>query len=271
MLGALRDHGFSVAAPDVQAWDLTRWTETQAPVPFDFELLINCAAYTQVDQAEQDALAAHTLNALVPEKLAELSKKRRALFVHISTDYVFSGDSRRPYTEDDPPFPQSAYGHTKLEGEMCVQAAAGAYYIVRSAGLYGPGGATGKGGHSMIDFILNTARAGKPLRLVQDQWTSPTYVGHLAQGLVRLLERRPESGCYHMVNEGVCSWHEFGTEVLQQAGMAAEILPVSLAEFSQRPAKRPTYSALENRKLNALGMRMPTWQEGVRAYIAETR
>ena len=258
--------GHVVQAPSEQACNLFQPLDTKL-FAGGFDVLVNCAAYTQVDEAESHGADAHHLNAVVPEKLAEIAKAQGAIFVHVSTDYVFSGDAKRPYTEDDPPRPLNIYGRTKLEGEMAVQAVGGKYYLARTSGLYGPGGAAGKGGHCMVDFILNTARQGKPLRLVQDQWSSPTYVGHFTQVIAQLIDLRAPFGCYHAVNEGVCTWMEFGQEALRQAGIQYPIEAVSSEVFAARPAQRPRYSAMANKKLNGFGIRVPGWKEGIKDYL----
>ena len=264
--------GLSVWAPDIAELDITGTISNikYQILNFKFQdasLLINCAAYTNVDKAEAEPELALRVNAQAAETLAQVAKDLGMIFVHISTDYVFSGRVCEPYTEASIPDPLSVYGRSKAEGERLVAAVGASYYIVRSAGLYGHGGAAGKGGHTMLDFVIHQAKAGKPLKLVTDQCSSPTFVEHLAEGILNLVQNKVPYGLYHMVNQGGCTWFEFGQEVLRQAGIVYEIQEAKSNDFMHRPAARPAYSILANTKLSALGLTMPTWQQGIRDYL----
>jgi dTDP-4-dehydrorhamnose reductase len=234
------------------------------------DLVVNAAADNRVDAAETDPAAARAVNADAVGDLARATAGAGAWLVHVSTDYVFDGRARRPYTEDDPPAPLGAYARSKLDGERLAAAHAPRHAIVRVAGLYAARGSRGKGG-SFIDRVLEQARRGDPLRIVDDQVTAPTWARDVAVALARLFPRwiagSAPAGIYHVTNGGECSWYEFARAVVDAAGIAASLTPVSSATFGAR-APRPAYSVLANARLAAIGEPpLRHWRDALHAYL----
>jgi dTDP-4-dehydrorhamnose reductase len=229
------------------------------------DVVVNAAAFTYVDRCETERETARAVNAVGPGALAGACAERGVRFVHLSTDYVFPGDGGRPLREDDPPAPRSVYGATKLEGEARVCAACADALVVRTCWLFGPG-------RNFVQAMVEQAaarRAGRdatPLRVVDDQRGSPTYSGHLAEGLVGLVEGGAR-GVYHLANRGVATWWDLAREALDRGGFSEIVIePVRTSEFS-RPAPRPAYSVLDVSKAEGLGVRLPPWREAVAAYL----
>jgi dTDP-4-dehydrorhamnose reductase len=231
------------------------------------DLVINCAAFHNVDRCEEVPERALAVNAGAVDQMARLARDNRIEFLTISTDYVFDGAAKQPYEERDPAHPISAYGVSKLAGELLVERLQSHAYVVRTCGLYGERASSTKG-HTFVDRVLAQARANEPARIVADVVASPTFAGHLAQALLRLVETR-SYGLYHAVNPGPVSWYQFAREVLSQAGIDRTIEPIAASEW-KAPARRPAFSALANVKLAALGIELPTWQEGIAAYLRLT-
>jgi dTDP-4-dehydrorhamnose reductase len=234
------------------------------------DVVVNCAADNRVDAAESDARDAIEVNALAVAALARHCRDHDALLVHVSTDYVFDGRATRPYTEDDAPNPLGAYARTKLAGELLAQALAPRHAILRVAGLYAEGGSRGKGGN-FVDKVLAQARAGRPLRIVSDQVTAPTWARDVAEAMARLVPRiaagAAPHGVYHVTNAGACSWFEFAKAALEVAGVRAEVAAISTAELNA-PAPRPAYSVLANGRLAAVGEpALRSWREALDAYL----
>lgn len=225
------------------------------------EVLINCAAYTDVDGAESDPERAHAVNGTAAGQLAATAGGRGAWMLHVSSDYVFPGDKRTPYVESDPVKPLSAYGASKLAGEQAVaEAAPDSHTIVRSSWLFGPGG------RCFPDTMLRLAAERDELSVVDDQVGCPTFTGHLARALIELAgrSRRPR-GILHCAAGGECSWFDLAGEVLRAAGASTPVRPVSTAEFP-RPARRPAYSVLRTERADA--PQLPDWHEGLREYLS---
>jgi dTDP-4-dehydrorhamnose reductase len=225
------------------------------------DIIINCAAYTNVDKCETDKDAAFAVNAIGARNIAIASSEVGAKLIHISTDYVFSGNGSEPYREYDSPNPQSVYGCTKLAGEQYVRQFCAKSFIVRTAWLYGYYGG------NFVKTILQFAKEGKPLKVVNDQRGNPTSAADLSKLLLKL-SKTEEYGTYHCTNRGVCSWYEFAVEFLRLSGLAHCIDPCETAEFP-RPAKRPAFSSLDNMLLRlALGDEMPSWQDAIAEYMS---
>jgi dTDP-4-dehydrorhamnose reductase len=227
-------------------------------------LVINCAAYTKVDLAEQEADRANQVNGHAVETLARLCREQDASLVHFSTDYVFDGTLRRPLLPGDPVGPQSAYGRSKLLGEELLQQHAPRHWIiVRTAWLYGPGGPC------FPQSILNAARAGKPLSVVDDQIGSPTLTHDLAQATLELIDKRAQ-GIWHIVNDGAVTWHDFAAAILEQFNLPASLSRTTSAEWKKtRPtsAVRPAYSVLDITPFEQLtGHRPRHWRDALREY-----
>lgn len=229
------------------------------------DIVVNCAAFHNVDVCESEPANAMAVNALAVDALVAACAERGVDFMTISTDYVFDGEATRPYTEDDCPRPISAYGVSKLAGELLVARRRGKAYVVRTCGVYGLHASRSKG--TFVDRVIAQARAGEPIRVVNDVVASPTYAGHLALALRALVETRAY-GLYHAANVGPVSWYDFAAKALELAGIAHPIEPISASAW-KAAARRPAYSALANAKLERLGIRLPRWDEGVAAYIQD--
>jgi dTDP-4-dehydrorhamnose reductase len=228
------------------------------------DALINCAAWTRVDAAETAEGEAQRVNADGPRVLAEACRARDILLCHLSTDYVFDGTATSPIDETAPPAPRSAYGRTKLAGEQAVRQTWRRHQIVRTAWLYG------QQGPNFVLTMLRLAREGRPLRVVADQHGSPTWTGHLALAIVRLVERG-DIGTFHLTSAGVCTWHGLAEAIMAEAGLDVPVEPIASAEYPT-PAPRPAYSVLDNRRWRQLGEPpLPGWREGLHAYMSSLR
>ncbi len=230
-------------------------------------LVINAAAYNLVDRAEDEPDRAYAVNALGPRNLARFCGQRDVPMLHVSSDYVFGLDAARttPYVETDRPGPLSAYGVSKLAGEYFVQTLCPRHYVVRTCGLYGS-----NGGGNFVKTILRIARERSQLRVVDDQFCTPTASSDLARAIVDLVATE-KYGLYHATNSGNGSWYQFAREICRRAGISVEVAPITTAEFGAR-ARRPAYSVLDCGKLHAaVGYALPAWEEALTAYIAASR
>ncbi|MFW6245105.1 MAG: dTDP-4-dehydrorhamnose reductase [Fibrobacterota bacterium] len=229
------------------------------------DVIVNCAAFTAVDLCEGKQDQAFALNADGSANLARAAKESDALLVHISTDYVFSGDLDRPYTEEDTPGPNSVYGKSKLEGERRIASIWNRHMIFRIAWLYGVNGNNFV--KSIRRFGLKNREEGKPLRVVNDQIGSPTWTVSVCRQVLKVLDSG-EYGVYHCTSEGSCSWFDFAEEIINASGIDVRVEPCTTEEFP-RPAPRPVNSVLENKKLKTLGLNiMPEWKDAFRQFLA---
>jgi len=237
------------------------------------DLIVNAAAYTAVDAAESDAESARLVNAEAPRMMAECATERRALLVHFSTDYVFDGCAREPYTEESSTTPMGVYGFTKLAGEQAIAASGADHLILRTAWLYS------NRGKNFLNTILRLAAERDELRVVCDQTGCPTYSDLLAEATLSMLDglyasgtvRQERCGLYHAACAGQTSWHGFATKIIEHAGYAnrVRVTPITTDEYPT-PAKRPAYSVLSSEKLaRAFGIRLPDWEIGLRRCLAE--
>jgi dTDP-4-dehydrorhamnose reductase len=234
-------------------------------------VLVNCAAYNFVDKAEAEADAAFAVNAWGMRALAGGCKTVGCKLVHFSTDYVFGLDTARAaaLTEADPPGPVSVYGLSKLAGEYLVRAADPGNLVIRTCGLYGVWGSGGKGGN-FVETMLRVAGQGKPLRVVHDQRCTPSYTADVADTAAALI-RVGAAGLFHVTNGGSCSWYEFAAEIFRQAGVKADLTPITSAEFGAA-ADRPRFSVLSTAMLAAAGVPAPRpWSEALTAYLDERK
>ena len=229
-------------------------------------LVINTAAFHRVDDCEKQATTAFQVNALGVKYMAEVCRELGATLMHFSTDYVFDGDSEEPYGEEDPTSPISAYGISKEAGEHFLRyTIPDDHILVRSSGLYGVAGASGKGGN-FVETMIRLAREERPIRVVDDQCSCPTYTPDLAGVLFELIERGAR-GTYHITNSDKCTWFQFAGEVFKLLGLSPDFGPTTSAEFGA-PALRPAYSVLANKRIEALGVAQPRpWQDALRAYL----
>ena len=224
------------------------------------DVVINCAAYNDVDGAETSALAALSANALGVRALVRAAREVQATLVHYSTDFVFDGTADRPYAEDDPPRPLGNYGMSKLLGEWFALESQPSY-VLRVESLFG-----GEPAKSSIDKILTAIRTGAPVRVFHDRTVSPSYVADVAWATERLLETRAPFGLYHCVNSGVGTWVDVAEAAVRLLGRDAEIVPVSVTEVKFR-ARRPQYCALSNQRLAEAGIAMPRWDDALARYL----
>jgi dTDP-4-dehydrorhamnose reductase len=215
----------------------------------DSDLVINCAAWTDVDGAEEHENDALRINSEGARNVAEAA----GTVLYVSSDYVFDGTKREPYVASDPVNPVSAYGRTKLAGERATAEANPRHFIARSSWLFGAGG------RNFVETILRLAGEQDVLRVVDDQVGSPTFTGHLGPALVALA-RSDDFGIHHVSAAGSCSWFEFAREILERSGSDTRVEPCTTEEFP-RPAKRPAYSVLGG------GPGLPSWREGLDAYL----
>jgi dTDP-4-dehydrorhamnose reductase len=232
--------------------------------------VINTAAFHRVDDIEKDeqgeAQRAFAVNAVATWRLATACARRGARLLHLSTDYVFGGGPPGPYGEDAPPAPLSVYGASKLAGEHLIRQAGPRHVVVRSSGLYGVAGSAGKGGN-FVETMLRVAGEGKPLRVVEDQVSTPTYTLDLAEAIARLVAADPPGGVYHLTNAGECSWFEFARRIFALCGRTAQLTPTTSAEY-KAPAARPPHSVLRNARAAALGLPpLRPWPEALQAYL----
>ncbi len=225
------------------------------------ELLINAAAFTNVDACEIEEEQCFAVNALGVRNLALACRETGIVLVHFSTDYVFDGTKGSPYREDDPTGPINVYGRSKLEGEHYLRESGTPYLLVRTAWLYG------NRGKNFVKAILERARNHGRLEVVDDQIGSPTYSGDLAAA-VRVLVEGGHRGVFHVTGRGTCSWYEFARKILQCAGLEdVAIAPIGSNRL-QRPARRPAYSVLSNRKfIETTGRAMRYWQIALQDYL----
>ncbi len=229
------------------------------------DVVFNATAYNAVDAAECDPAAAMAVNAVAVRHLAVACLEVGALLVHVSTDYVFDGQGRRPYVEDDPTRPLSVYGVSKRAGELMAIATGGEHMIVRTSGVIGLGGSRDKGG-SFVERVLARARRGEALRIVDDQVFSPTYAPDLAAALLALVERGAR-GVLHVTNQGECSWHALATHALAVAGVTAKVAAIRTSELPQA-ARRPAYSVLSNARATGLGLApLRPWTDAIAAML----
>lgn len=228
-------------------------------------LVINCAAFHNVDACEREPERAFAANALAVARLARLCAGADATLVTVSTDYVFDGEATSPYLESAAPHPISVYGASKYAGELLTECAGCRAFIVRTCGVYGVRPSSTKG-YTFIDRILDQAQRGETGRVVGDVIASPTFAGHLADGMLRLLATHAY-GTYHVVNAGAVSWHDFAREALRAAGVAAKLEAIAASEWKMA-ARRPRFSALASEKLERLAIVLPDWREGIAAYLA---
>jgi dTDP-4-dehydrorhamnose reductase len=225
------------------------------------DAVINCSAYNHVDRAETEASQALDVNAFGVLNLARAADTTGAVLVHYSTDFVFDGETSRPYTEIDPASPQSNYGRSKLLGEWFAADAA-SHYVLRVESLFG-----GRLAKSSVDRILDAMRQGQPARVFVDRTVTPSYVVDVAEATVKILQSRPAPGLYHCVNSGITTWLGVAEEAARLMSLTPTIVPVEVASISF-PAKRPVYCALSNEKLGEAGIHMPDWRDALARYVA---
>ena len=247
LVSALAERGYTVDAADRNELDITDPTSADAGV-VGYDVVVNCAAWTAVDNAEEQEGQAFLVNAVGPANLARATRAAGARLVQISTDYVFAGDATAPYAERAPLMPKSAYGRTKGAGEWAVQAHTEDYLIVRTAWLYGAKGSC------FPKTIVKLLADRDMLTVVDDQVGQPTWTVDLADLLIRLVEAKAPSGIYHGTSSGQTSWHGFAQAAALSAGYDATKVQPTTSEDFVRPAPRPSYSVLGHDGLASVGV-----------------
>lgn len=224
------------------------------------ELIINVAAYTDVDGCETNRDLAFNVNSIGPKNLAIVSNEINAKLLHISTDYVFSGDSLKPYHEDDETGPKSYYGETKLQAELFIKKNTDNYFIIRTAWLYG------FNGKNFVKTMLQLAKTNDKIRVVNDQHGSPTFTKDLAIAISELI-KTDKYGIYHVTNSDNCTWYDFAKQIFELADININVVPVTTEEYPT-PAKRPEYSVLSNEKWESTGFRsLRSYKDALKNYM----
>jgi len=261
--------GYQIQPYDLPDFDLTSREQVLSLQSSPPDIIINCAAYTNVDGCEEHTELAMSVNGVGPGLLAELANEIGAVLMHVSTDFVFSGDKREPYLETDKTDPLSAYGASKLLGEQQIQKTGlEKYFIVRTSWLYGAGG------NNFVETIIRLAKEKPELKIVADQQGTPTWTEDLARAIFALLDLSKPSpyGIYHYSNAGECSWFDFAVEIVTQLQTKQDVkveqlLPIP-TEGYPLPAERPKYSVMSKDKITrATGLESPAWQESLKAYL----
>ena len=262
--------GNEVTLTDVAELDITN-----EKMVYDFitnlkpDLIINCAAYTAVDKAEENLELADRINGDGPTNLAKAAKASESELVHISTDYVFGGDLdlSKAYKEDDEKKPVTAYGITKLHGEQGIQKYLDKYYIFRTAWLYGIGG------NNFVKTMTKLGTERDELSVVSDQHGSPTYAKDLTEIIYQAVNKKIPYGVYNATNEGFTTWYDFTKEILAEQGIECKVNPVTTAEYIEMmkvtQAKRPFKSQMSKYKLKQVGINVPEWKDGLKRYLEE--
>lgn len=263
----LGERGYAITGWDREQADITDAAAVErALVRYDPQVVFNAAAYNQVDVAEKEPQAALAVNALAVRNLALACRQIDARLIHFSTDYVFDGTAHRPYAEDDPPHPLGAYAVSKLAGELYAQAYLERALVVRTSGVFGPGGLhTARG--NFVELMLRLARGGQPIRVVEDHVASPTFAPALASRTIDLVDRE-QAGVFHIGGGTPISWFRFAAVIFETAGLQPQLHPTNEREY-RTTAHRPRYSALSNAKMERLGLeRMPALEKALELYFA---
>ncbi len=263
----LQQRRFTVISWDRSQVDITDPAAVEnALANYEADVVFNAAAYNQVDVAENEPLAAFQVNALAVRNLALACRQVDAQLVHFSTDYVFDGEARHPYVEEDPTHPLGAYAVSKLAGELYAQAYLDRVLVVRTSGVFGPGGmATARG--NFVELMLRMAASPNPIRVVEDHVASPTFAPLLASRTIDLVERNI-SGLFHIGGGAPSSWFHFARLIFETAGLEPTLLATNEREY-RTSARRPRYSALSNGKLERVGIApMPPLREVLATYFA---
>lgn len=258
----LRTAHFTSDDGAVEALDITNEAEVRAYIDKNVpEIIINCAAFTAVDLCESQEDKAYQINALGPKNLAIAAESIHATLVHVSTDYVFDGMAFEPYEEDFQTNPISTYGRTKQAGDVFVRANCSKFFILRTAWVYGEG-------KNFVRTMLRLAQTNNKVRVVADQYGTPTSAAELARAIIFLMET-DSYGIYHTTCEGSTTWYEFAQTIFRAAGMDITVEPISTSEYPT-PAKRPMYSVLDNKALRERhGYYMKDWKEAFEEYIQQ--
>ena len=265
VVNELEKRGIEAVGTDINDMDITdaesvdRVIKAASP-----DAVIHCAAYTAVDAAEDNEELCRRINADGTQNVANVCKELDIKMIYISTDYVFGGQGERLWEPEDERDPQSVYGQTKYEGELAVQNTLSKYFIVRIAWVFGING------KNFVKTMLKLSENHDRIKVVNDQFGSPTYTYDLAKLLVDMVLTE-KYGIYHATNEGICSWYDFACAIFEEAGIKMEVVPVTTAEYGAK-ANRPFNSRMSKEKLTENGFeRLPTWQDALKRYLAELK
>jgi dTDP-4-dehydrorhamnose reductase len=229
------------------------------------DVVISTAAFHKVEECEKQPLVAFEVNALGAANLAQACEAAGCVAVSFSTDYVFGDAQQRPYSETDLPQPLNTYGVSKLAGEHLLTLGCRRHFAVRTCGLYGLAGSSGKGGN-FVENMLKKARSDGQVKVVRDQVLTPSYTVDVAEAVAKLIPTE-RYGTYHISNEGECSWHRFTEEIFRLESVPADLIAVTTDQFPS-PVKRPSYSVLSKQKLRDRRIEMPPWQDALGRYLA---
>jgi dTDP-4-dehydrorhamnose reductase len=268
LVRVFRERGCSVSAKERSSVDITDSAAVERAVAeSDASMVINAAAYNQVDVAEKEPVAAYMANALAVRNLAMACRQVDAQLVHFSTDYVFDGTAGRPYTEEDETHPLGAYAVSKLGGELYARAYLDRPLIIRTSGVFGPGGLRTNRGN-FIELMLRLASGKQPIRVVEDHVASPTYAPALAERTAALIDRN-QYGLFHIGGGTPISWFDYAKLIFQVAGISPELRATNEREY-RTAARRPKFSALSNGKMERCGVTaMPTLEQAIRMYMEQ--
>jgi len=230
------------------------------------DVVLNTAAFHKVEECEKRPALAFQVNSTGAMNLAKACQRSGAVLVHFSTDYVFDGFKNAPYEESDLPAPLNVYGVSKVAGEHLIACNSDRYFVIRTCGLYGLAGSSGKGGN-FVENMLNKATPRAAICVVEDQVLTPTYTADLAAG-TRSLILTGRFGLYHLSSEGQCSWYEFARTIFACAGVDARLTAVKTDDFPSA-VKRPSYSVLSKTRLHSLGLTVPSWQDALSRYLRQ--
>ena len=256
------NHTRQVIGVDIEECDITDQKETRNTLlRMKPGWVINAAAYTQVDQCETNSEQAFKVNAEAVSNLALACKEINTKLLHVSTDYVFDGKTKTPYREEDPVNPLSVYGNSKCRGEATVQDLLDDFIIVRTGGLYG------KRGVNFVNTIVKMAQERDELRVVNDQWMSPTCTVDLSKAIGTLVQLSSQ-GIFHIVNSGFCTWYEFACKIVAITDSPCRVVPISSDELD-RPAPRPAFAVLNCSKYSKVtGMKLRPWEDALTDYLS---
>ncbi|HWF03108.1 MAG TPA: dTDP-4-dehydrorhamnose reductase [Candidatus Angelobacter sp.] len=231
------------------------------------DVVVNTAAFHHVDKCEAEPGLAFAINGIGARNLAQVTAETGATILHVSTDYVFDGQKGTPYVEEDMPAPLNVYGNTKLSGEFFVRSTNPRHFVVRVSAIYGESPCRAKGGLNFVELMLKLSRERKELRVVDDEFVTPTPTAQIAQQLVAL-SRSTDYGLYHATAEGSCSWYEFAAAIFELTNTKVGLEPARPGEFPAKVA-RPKYSVLENRALKNKSLNIFShWKEGLEKYLS---
>lgn len=263
VVNELEKRGIEAIGVDIDEMDITDAASVDKVIrEAASDAVIHCAAYTAVDAAEENQELCRKVNADGPRNIARVCRELDIKLLQVSTDYVFEGTGNRPWEPEDECRPKSVYGQTKYEGELAVKELMDKYFIVRIAWVFGING------KNFVKIMLNLAKTHDTIRVVNDQFGSPTYTYDLARLLVDMI-LTDKYGTYHATNEGDCSWYEFACAIFEEAGVTVNVVPVTSEEYGAK-ANRPFNSRMSKEKLTQMGFeRLPEWRDALHRYIDE--